>query len=158
ETNDNPRRRLVGLVLLRVLIASALFGAALATNYSQTPEDAASRASLFGFLTSAYASAALEFVWILSRRNLRSLTWVHAGIEAALAAWLVALTGGVESPFAFLLLVSTVHGALAAGSAGAFTAAALSTASLVAMATGLPLPGWIAPTHTEGSRATALIL
>jgi two-component system sensor histidine kinase PilS (NtrC family) len=154
---DDPRRRLAGLVLLRVLVSSALFGAALATNYSQTDEDAASRAGLFGYLTAAYGASALEFVLILARVRLRSLSWVHVGIETALAAWLLALTGGVESPFTFLLLISTVHGALAAGSGGAFAAATLATLSLVVLQLGLPIPGWVPPLRGDSARSIALV-
>jgi two-component system, NtrC family, sensor histidine kinase PilS len=155
--SDDPRRRLAGLVLLRVLVSSALFGAALATSFSQMDEEAASRAGLFGYLTAAYGASALEFVWILARVRPASLAWVHIGIETALAAWLLALTGGAESPFTFLLLISTVHGALAAGSGGAFTAATLATASLVALEVGLPIPGWIQPLHPDSPRSITLV-
>jgi two-component system, NtrC family, sensor histidine kinase PilS len=154
---DDPRRRLAGLVLLRVLVSSALFGAALATSFSQMDEEAVSRAGLFGYLTAAYGASAFEFVLILARVRLGSLSWVHIGVETALAAWLLALTGGVESPFTFLLLLSTVHGALAAGSAGAFAAATLATASLVALQVGLPIPGWIPPPHPDSARSITLV-
>jgi two-component system sensor histidine kinase PilS (NtrC family) len=153
---DDPRRRLVGLVLLRVLVSSALFGAALTTSFSQTAEESASRASLFAYLMAAYGTSAFEFVWILGRTQLGSLAWIHAGIETALAAWLLALTGGVESPFTFLLLIATVHGALAAGSFGAFIAASLATISLIALAVGLPVSGWFQP-HLESVRALTLV-
>ena len=154
---DDPRRRLAGLVLLRVLVSSALFGAALATSFSQTAEESASRAGLFHYLTAAYGASALEFAAILLRIRPGTLAWIHTGIETALAAWLIALTGGVESPFTFLLLISTVHGALAAGSGGAFAAATLATLALIALGVGLPIPGWIQPNHVESTRWITLI-
>ncbi len=154
---DDPRRRLAGLVLLRLLVSSALCGAALTTRFSQTAEESASRASLFAYVFTAYGTVAFEFVWILGRSRLGSLAWIHAGIETALAAWLLALTGGVESPFTFLLLISTVHGALAAGSLGAFISATLATLSLLALAVGLPFSGWIQPQHLESVRAFTLV-
>jgi two-component system sensor histidine kinase PilS (NtrC family) len=120
-------------------------------------EEGASRARLFGYLTAAYALSALEFVLILMRTRLRALSWVHIGFETGLAAWLLALTGGVDSPFTFLLLISTVHGALAAGSAGAFTAATLSTVALVALGVGLPIPGWIQPLHPDSPRTITVV-
>ena len=149
-------RLLAGLVLLRALIASALFGAALFANLSAVTEDT-SRGGLFVYLLAAYVSAAAEFLWILWGRQLQRLGFVHAGIEAGLAAWLVALTGGPESPFTFLLLISTILGSVAAGRRGAFISATLASGSLLGMAGLISVPGFIQPGPIDG-RAVAVVL
>ncbi len=115
---------------------------------------------LYAFLLTAYISCALELVWILGGRALGILAWFHAAVETALAGWLVALTGGPAGPFSFLFLLSTVHGAIAAGSPGAFGAASLATVFLAALGTHLPLPFWTAPLAGAGdtSRVAAAIL
>ena len=149
-------RLLAGLILLRALIASALFGAALFANLSSVTEETA-RSSLFVYLLAAYVSAAAEFLWILWGRHLQRLGFVHAGIEAALAAWLVALTGGPESPFTFLLLIAIILGSVAAGRRGAFISATLASGSLLGMAGAISIPGFIQPEHIDG-RAVAVVL
>jgi two-component system sensor histidine kinase PilS (NtrC family) len=154
--NERPDARLLaGLVLLRALIASALFGAALFANLSVTEE--AARGSLFVYLLAAYVSAAAEFLWILWGRRLDRLGFVHAGVEAALAAWLVALTGGPESPCTFLLLISTILGSVAAGRRGAFISATLASASLLGMTGVISIPGLIQPDRVDG-RMVAVVL
>ncbi len=147
-------RRLSGLVLVRVLVVSALFGAALSTSLSGSAQEAAARSALYAFLVSAYAAAALELVWLLTRRAYGLLAWVHVAAETLLAGWLVALTGGTEGPFTFLLLLSTVHGALAAGSAGALAAATASTFELVLLASGA---SWLGLSPSDSSRAAAAV-
>ncbi|MHB1845926.1 MAG: PAS domain-containing protein, partial [Deltaproteobacteria bacterium] len=147
-------RRLAGLVLIRLLVVSALFGAALSMSFSSTGEDATTRTFLYAYLITAYAASALEFVWLLGRWQPRALAWTHVFAETLLAGWLVALTGGTEGPFTFLLLLSTVHGALAAGSSGAFAAAVLSTAELAALAGGVPLLGLVG---SEPGRAAVAV-
>lgn len=141
-------RRLAALILLRALVASALFGTALLTSFGSASEETGSPSRLFLYLASVYVSSAVEFVWVLVGRQMTRLALIHAGIEVALAAWLVALTGGIESPFVFLLLIATVLGAVAAGSRGAFVAATLSTAPSLRWGAGSPSPGW--PTSTAG--------
>ncbi|MHB8418933.1 MAG: two-component system sensor histidine kinase NtrB [Myxococcales bacterium] len=155
---DDRARRLAGLVLLRALVTSALFGAALATSTPLGEENAA-RGVLYGFLLSAYTSSALELAWILTGRALGTLAWLHTAVETALAGWLVALTGGPAGPFSFLFLLSTVHGAIAAGSGGAFGAASLATALLAALGAHPSLPFWTAPLADAGdsSRVAAAI-
>ncbi len=150
-------RLLAGLILLRALIASALFGAALFANLSSSLTEEAARGSLFLYLLAAYVSAAAEFLWILWGRQLQRLGFVHAGVEAALAAWLVALTGGPESPFTFLLLISTILGSVAAGRRGAFISATLASGSLLGMAGAISVPGLIRPDHIDG-RVIAVVL
>jgi two-component system, NtrC family, sensor histidine kinase PilS len=150
-------RLLAGLILLRALIASALFGAALFANLNSVTSDEGLRGNLFVYLLAAYVSAAFEFLWVLWGRQLARLGFVHAGIEAGLAAWLVALTGGAESPFIFLLLISTILGSVAAGRRGAFIAATLASGSLLAMAVGIPVTGFVQPEHVDG-RMTAVVL
>ncbi|HUB06474.1 MAG TPA: histidine kinase dimerization/phospho-acceptor domain-containing protein, partial [Myxococcales bacterium] len=142
-------RRIAGLVLLRALVTSALFGAALATSGAVGEENAA-RGVLYAFLLTAYASSALELIWILTGRGLGALAWVHAAIETTLAGWLVALTGGPAGPFSFLFLLSTVHGAIAAGSSGAFGAASLATILLGILGAHPVLPFWTAPLAGAG--------
>ncbi len=129
-------RRLALLILLRVLVSGALFGSALSV-LSTGPVEEAVRGRLYVYLVAAFASAALEFVWLLFERGMAALAWVHVAVETLLAGWLVALTGGPAGPFGFLALLSTVHGALAAGSAGAAASALLATGVLWALA-GLP--------------------
>lgn len=156
-SESDDARRLAGLILLRALISSALFGASVLTNFNGSLDEATSRGGLFVYLAAAYASAAAEFLWVLSGSRLARLALLHAGVEAALAAWLIGLTGGAESPFTFLLLIATVLGAVAAGSSGAFVAATLASGSLLTMVVGIPIAGFAAPTHVD-ARIVAVVL
>jgi two-component system, NtrC family, sensor histidine kinase PilS len=135
-----------------------LFGAAIATS-APLGEDSSARGILYAFLLSAYISAALELVWILGGRALGALAWIHTAVETILAGWLVALTGGPAGPFSFLFLLSTVHGAIAAGSSGAFGGASLATLFLAALGAHPSLPFWTAPLAGAGdsSRVAAAI-
>jgi two-component system sensor histidine kinase PilS (NtrC family) len=155
---EDDAGRIGGLVLLRALVVSGLFGAAMATSLSGSADELTYRSQLYAFLTVAYVSVALEFCWILIRRRLRVLAWVHATTETLLAGWLVALTGGPDGAFTFLLLLSTVHGALAAGSGGAFASASLAAAILAALATGITIPGLgVVVAHSDPSRVMVAV-
>ncbi len=157
ERDDS--RRLALLVLLRVLVASALFGAALSV-LSTSAQEVAIRNRLYGFLIAAYATAALEFIWLLLDWELTALAWSHLAVETVLAGWLVALTGGPTGPFSFLVLLSTVHGALAAGSVGALASALLATAALGGLAEFPGFQAWLGtvPAAVETGRLAAAVL
>ncbi len=139
-------------------MTSALFGAALATSPNAAEGASFVRGSLYAFLLLAYASSAFELIWILTGRALRLLAWVHTAVETLLAGWLVALTGGPAGPFSFLLLLSTVHGSIAAGSAGAFGAASFATALLAVLGANPSLSLLpVAPLIGDSSRVAAAI-
>ena len=119
-------RTVASSLLLAVLGVSVLSrpGAQLA------PEDTLS----FGALSATYLLTILYGLWLRADRGLRPLAWAQLVGDLLLATFVVAFTGGPESPFSVLYLLAVMAGALLLFERGAVVAATGSGFSVLAVA------------------------
>jgi two-component system sensor histidine kinase PilS (NtrC family) len=94
------------------------------------PEDTLS----FGALSATYLLTILYGLWLRADRGLRPLAWAQVGGDLLLATFVVAFTGGPESPFSVLYLLAVMAGALLLFERGAVVAAGSSALSVLAVA------------------------
>lgn len=96
------------------------------------PEDTLS----FGALSATYLLTILYGLWLRADKGLRPLAWSQLAGDLLLATFVVAFTGGPESPFSVLYLLAVMAGALLLFERGAVVAAGSSALSVLAVAWG----------------------
>lgn len=101
-----------------------LFGALAARLLQKLPAELTSRDSLtFTTQGAVFLLSAIYGVWLRWGRYERQLAAVQIVGDVLIAAGVVALTGGGESPFSFLFLLAILAGAILLGHVGAIAAA-----------------------------------
>ncbi len=105
------KARLHWLMALRIVVVTALFGLSLTF-----PVDEGERVPTFYALIAFTYGITIPYALILrhlsSERALESFTWIQVGIDFILETILVARTGGIESPFAVLYVITVTVSSL----------------------------------------------
>jgi len=127
ESTDVPgalHRKLVWITLFRVGWVTVLLGGATAVSWGSDTGLAAAR-PLFPLIIASYLASIAFGVLLRARRLLTGIAHVQVALDVALAAAVVALTGGVESVFVFMYSLAIVSGAILLYRRGALLAVGL---------------------------------
>lgn len=118
------RTRLVWVTVFRTVATLLLFGVLAARLLAKLPADLSSRDSLaFTTQGAVFLLSAIYGVWLRWGRYERQLAAVQIIGDVVIAAGVVLLTGGAESPFSFLFLLAILAGAILLAHVGAIGAA-----------------------------------
>lgn len=126
------RVRLLWLTLFRTVATSLVLGV-LAARLSPGPRPELSTADIFSFSMIGFSFVLTLSTALLLRagRVGRGAAWTQIVFDVLLAASVVFLTGGVQSPFTFLFLVSIIGAAVLLGTRGAIVSFLGASASYV---------------------------
>jgi len=146
--------RTIAATLLLVVLTTKLLARA---PESVTPDDTRS----FAWIGLVYALC-IAYVLPLRRRTPRAW-WAYLQIagDTGLATFLIAQTGGLESPFSFVYLLAVLSGAVLLGRRGAVFACSLSSVVLMgrtALLQGGMAPPWMGAAVQPESRMVFLLL
>jgi two-component system sensor histidine kinase PilS (NtrC family) len=120
-------RKLLWLSAFRIAAVTFLIGTTAILVFKPGEPLGGRVVALLSLLAALTNTLQLGVVLLLRfRRWLRTLALVHIGADVAFAAFLVYLTGGADSLFTFLFLLSIVNGSLLLGRTGAWAAAGAS--------------------------------
>jgi two-component system, NtrC family, sensor histidine kinase PilS len=144
--NDGLPRRLQTLLLLRSLVIAALSVVTLALRW----DDPRARTGLVTVGVVAVLTIVVGVVWLRWRQRLLGLATMQLLADGCFAAALVALTGGVESVFIFVLSLSVLTGAATLERRGAIFAAVTCTL-LYAVVMVLQTKGVLRPFGASGT-------
>jgi two-component system sensor histidine kinase PilS (NtrC family) len=134
---DDPglHKKLVWLTFFRVVSVTVLLGGAAAVAWdSERGLDATG--PIFGLVIVTYGVSIVAGLLLRSRpppARLEPIAWAHVAVDVALAAAVVALTGGAESVFVFMYSLGIVSGAILLYRRGARVAAALAIGAQAAV-------------------------
>ncbi|GKS57179.1 PAS domain-containing sensor histidine kinase [Nitrospira sp.] len=153
---ETMKARLYWLMGLRVVVVTLLLGLSLGLQITRGEREG----MFYGLIAFAYG-VTVPYLWILSRiKSDRWLAWLaysQVALDLTLETMLVAKTGGIESPFVVLYIISVSLGSLVPGRSVApmAGAAALVLFGLVArmQVAGDPAPDWLIPGRVPGEDA-----
>ena len=133
------RRRLTQLMLFRVVLITFVLGATVAI-YAASPEELAATSSvwLFGIIGVTYLMSLFYALWLRRVANPYRFANLQFAGDLVITTTLVHLTGGAQSGYAFLYLMTIVGAALIHYRRGAVWAASVSLLLYV----GIALGGW----------------
>ncbi len=125
-TRDESSKRFSWQILLRVFISTILIGSLIAieSRYHIFHFDTL---SLIRLLAAVYAFSAIY--WYLPRRysDIRLLAFLQIAGDVLLVAWLVALTGGIDSGFSILFHITIISASINRSRRGGYFAASLAS-------------------------------
>jgi two-component system, NtrC family, sensor histidine kinase PilS len=126
--DPEKRRQFLVLLLSRVALISALFGSTIFFNMrSSLSFLSASQVMLYGIVAVVYLGTAASLLWLkFGRLNIRLHVQGQIVFDVLVAALLVYLTGGVESPFCFFLALPVIVTTVFSSRRGTFLTAGLS--------------------------------
>ncbi len=156
---QSMKERLFWLMGLRVVVVTLLLGLSLGLQLTRGEPFQ----TFYGLIAFAYAIT-VPYVWVLSRlhgeRWLAALAYSQVALDLTLEALLVAKTGGIESPFVVLFVISVSLASLVPGRhvAPIAGAAALMLFGGVAVmqVVGASPHEWLTPVHVSGEEAWRL--
>ncbi len=153
---ETMKARLYWLMGLRVVVVTLLLGLSLGLQLTRGEREH----MFYGLIAFAYG-VTVPYLWVLSRlENDRWLAWLaysQVALDLTLETLLVAKTGGIESPFVVLYVISVSLGSLVPGRnvAPIAGASALVLFGLVArlQVAGEATPEWLLPARVPGEDA-----
>lgn len=156
---ESMKERLYWLMGLRVVVVTLLLGLSLGLQIARGERVQ----TFYGLIAFAYGIT-VPYLWVLSRlhneRWLAALAYSQVALDLTLETLLVAKTGGIESPFVVLYVISVSLASLVPGRhvAPVAGAAALMLFGLVArlQVTGGATPEWLIPSRVPGEEAWRL--
>ena len=148
--------RLKWLLLVRFVVVSVLFGSSVIVRASSDATFFASAAvALYAVAAAAYATIALGALALKLRPSWATVVaYSQLLADAAIAAALVALTGGADSVFVFLFSLSVLNAAIVLDRRAALVLAAVSFGLFTAVAFVVvhnPLPALLSTLATNGA-------
>ncbi|MBI4514206.1 MAG: sigma 54-interacting transcriptional regulator [Deltaproteobacteria bacterium] len=136
--SEDLRRRLRWLLFGRVLIISAFLGAlSLVTLSGRYSPYVVSINLLFGIIAATYAVAIASAVALQRLHDLRGFSHGQVGFDVLLTTGVLYLTGGPDSPFAFLYTLPIINAAILLFSQGAVATAVMATAAYTGLVAGM---------------------
>ncbi|HEX2056717.1 MAG TPA: ATP-binding protein [Nitrospiraceae bacterium] len=148
---DELKTKLHWLMGLRVVAVTLLLGLSLAFQAAK-----GERVSTFyGLIVFTYAVTifyAAVLRYLQGHRALTIFTWFQLAVDLALETILVAATGGIESPFSVLYVITVAVASLALRCrAGLVTASIctilLGSVTIIQLEGLMPFPGWLVPSR-----------
>lgn len=126
--NQEKRRQFLILLFSRVALISALLGSTIFFNLRGNLSFlSASQLMLYGIVAAVYLGTAASLVWLkFGRLNIGLHIQGQIIFDVLVAAMLVYLTGGVESPFSFFLALPVIVTTVFSSRRGTFLTAGLS--------------------------------
>ncbi len=127
--------RLKWLLIFRIVVISVLLGSATALR-ATTSEELFARESLniYALAAAAYGTVVVGAILLrLWPQTATVVAYTQLIADALLAAGLVWITGGHDSPFGFIFSLSILNGAIVLGRRGAFVLAAISSTLFIAV-------------------------
>jgi two-component system sensor histidine kinase PilS (NtrC family) len=118
------RRRVLGWLGGRIVVATLLLGGVIATQRSDEPGLGFSRTALIGLVIATYAASLGSLLALRGGGGAARVARVQPALDLALATALVWLLGGVGSGFSFLYGTSTLAAAVVLGPRAARATAA----------------------------------
>lgn len=153
---ETMKARLYWLMGLRVIVVTLLLGLSLGLHLTRGERVQ----TFYGLIAFAYV-VTLPYLWVLSRlesdRWLAWLAYSQVALDLTLETLLIAKTGGIESPFSMLYVISVSLASLVPGRNVAPIAGAIALVlfGLVArlQVSGAEMPDWVSLTHATGEHA-----
>ncbi len=143
EPPERLRERLQATLLARVAVVSVFLGMLAWSLPHRDNPYVVSVGLLMAVIAATYAFTIASALLLLRLKRLNAFAWVQVGFDLVLITWVLYITGGADSPFAFLYNLVVLAAATLFASQGAVAAAAASSiayAALVAVLQG----GWVA--------------
>ncbi|HEU4382175.1 MAG TPA: ATP-binding protein [Anaeromyxobacteraceae bacterium] len=134
------QRKLVWLTLFRLVTITVLLAGIAVTTWQAGQEMGAAAAPLYGIILFTYAASIVSALLLRGGRGLTALAFGQIGLDVALAAAVVAVTGRSESVFVFLFSIAVVNGAILLFARGAAVAVVGAVAVYLALVLGAPGP------------------
>ena len=129
-------RKLVWLTLFRLVTITVLLGGLAVTTWQAGLEVGEAAGPLHGVILLTYAASIVTALLLRRGRGLAPVAYSQIGLDVALAAGVVAVTGRSESVFVFLFSIAAVNGAILLHARGAAVAAAGAVAAYLWLALG----------------------
>ncbi|HEX9053732.1 MAG TPA: ATP-binding protein [Gemmatimonadales bacterium] len=130
-------RKLVWLTVFRVVTVTVLLGGTASVSLG-AGGDPGGLAPLYLLVGVSYAASAVFGLALRRRAFLVTTAYAQIVLDVAVAAAVVALTGGSESVFIFMYLLAVVNGAILLFRRGAIAAAALSVGAYLSLTASRP--------------------
>jgi two-component system sensor histidine kinase PilS (NtrC family) len=112
----NPRGRLEGLMLFRVVLVTLFFGGALAINIDSISDlSSFSNITILGLIVGTYVLTILYSTALRHSEDLLMLARGQIAMDVIITGLLVTVTGGLRSVFVFLFLFNIFNAALVIG-------------------------------------------
>lgn len=136
-TGEALRVRLLWLTLFRtVLAASLLFVLVFQSSLRTRAEPpGATEYVAFALLAMVFVVTLVTGLMLRASEVRRSAGWTHVLFDVALSTIVVLVTGGAESPFAFLFLLAIIGAAILLGRSGAMSAVIGAMVAMVVITT-----------------------
>jgi two-component system sensor histidine kinase PilS (NtrC family) len=146
--DEVTRRRLSWLLGGRLLVATILLGGALLLGGIDLSTQA-----LIGLVVAIYSASLLSLIWLQVSRASRALVLAQIAIDLGITSFLVWLTGGAISSFAFLYGIVILAAALIAGPRATVATAGLSGVLYLSIGVAIP-SGWLPDPSGQGASGT----
>ncbi|MCP4198490.1 MAG: hypothetical protein GY762_15185, partial [Proteobacteria bacterium] len=131
----SPRKRVLWMMSLRVVLISVLLGATIIINYrTEAAFTTPSPRFLLGLIALTYFFTILYSFWYRWAKDFRRLSRVQIIIDLVIWGCLAYATGGIASGFTFLFDLWVIVAAVVLGGRVSYYTALISAAILVCMA------------------------
>ena len=117
-------RKLVWLTFFRLVTITVLLGGIAVTSWQAGLDVGTAASPLYGLIVLTYAASIATGLLLTWGRGLTAVAYGQIGLDVALAAGVVAVTGRSDSVFIFLFSIAVVNGAILLFARGAAVAAA----------------------------------
>ncbi len=117
-------RKLVWLTFFRLVTITVLLGGIAVTSWQAGLDVGQAASPLYALIVLTYAASIATGLLLTRGRGLIAVAYGQIGLDVALAAGVVAVTGRSESVFIFLFSIAVVNGAILLFARGAAVAAA----------------------------------
>jgi two-component system, NtrC family, sensor histidine kinase PilS len=146
-------RKLVWLTVFRVVSVTVLLGGTAVVGWG-SEEGLHATGPLYGLVIATYAVSIALALPLRRQRALPLLAYAQVGVDTAIAATVVALTGRADSVFVFMYSLGIVNGAILLYSRGAATALLLALAVHLFLGASGPHPAQWTLLFLQGSAFT----
>ncbi len=135
-------RKLVWLTLFRLITITVLLGGIAVITWQAGLDVGRAASPLYGLIVLTYAASIATALLLRGGRGLGAVAYGQIGLDVALAAGVVAVTGRTDSVFVFLFSIAVVNGAILLFARGAAVAVAGALAAYLwlALGSGAPRP------------------
>ncbi|MEW5974444.1 MAG: ATP-binding protein [Acidobacteriota bacterium] len=140
----NLRDWLSWLIKLRIVVVTTLLGVTLGIESVGVLSDAS--AGLFLIIGAAYLASGVHFMLLRGSKAYRSQAYLQIATDQVMIFLIIYVTGGIDSYFSFLYLLSIIMSSILLYRRGAFLTATGSSLLTVLQVLVLQL-GWLPPTH-----------
>ena len=139
-TGEALRVRLLWLTLFRTVLAASLlfvlvFQSSLRARAEPPEPPGATEYVAFALLAMVFVVTLVTGLMLRASEVRRSAGWTHVLFDVALSTIVVLVTGGAESPFAFLFLLAIIGAAILLGRSGAMSAVIGAMVAMVVITT-----------------------